>query len=86
MTDFPHEARRALARAGAGKALTGEEAAALLGARGGALEELLRIAGAPAGSRSRQDGDVLAQGLRAPHDALPRPLPLLHVRQAAGPP
>src|SRR5947209_17961966 len=39
-----HELRRALARARAGKALSVDEAEALLGARGDALEDLLAIA------------------------------------------
>src|SRR5437870_12458126 len=39
-----HQLRRALARARAGKALSVDEAEALLGARGDALEDLLAIA------------------------------------------
>ena len=35
--------------------------------------------------RPRQPRDLLAQGLRAAHDAVPRPVRLLHLRQAAGP-
>src|ERR687888_446854 len=42
--DLAHLIRRALARARAGKTLTVEEAEALLGARGDALEDLMEIA------------------------------------------
>src|SRR5205823_3608296 len=44
MTDPTHQLRRALARASAGKALTVDEAEALLGARGDALDQLLSVA------------------------------------------
>src|SRR5437870_6591472 len=44
MTDPTHQLRRALARARAGKALTVDEAEALLGARGDALDQLMSIA------------------------------------------
>ncbi len=44
MTERPHELRRALARAHAGKSLTVAEATALLDARGDALAELMDLA------------------------------------------
>ena len=44
MTDATHQLRRSLARARSGKALSADEAEALLGARGEALGELLSIA------------------------------------------
>src|SRR5437899_1255253 len=45
MTDTGHQARRALARARAGKSLSLDEVEALLGVRGAALGELFEIAG-----------------------------------------
>jgi FO synthase len=44
MPDIDHQLRRSMARARAGKALSGAEAEALLHARGGALEDLMAIA------------------------------------------
>ena len=41
--------------------------------------------GTAARRRVRDAGHVLAQGVHPAHDAVPRPLRLLHVRQAAGP-
>ena len=38
------------------------------------------------GRAPRRPGHLLAEGLHPAHDAVPRPLRLLHVRQAAGPP
>src|SRR5262245_22832955 len=43
-TERPHALRRALARAGAGKALSVDEVTELLGARGDALDELMALA------------------------------------------
>ena len=40
----------------------------------------------PARRRPRRPHHLLAEGLHPAHDAVPRPLRLLHVRQAAGPP
>src|SRR6266511_3349454 len=36
----------------------------------------------PSGSRARQDHHLLQKGLHPAHDAVPGPLPLLHLRQA----
>ena len=41
--------------------------------------------GPPPRRRARRPRHLLAQGVRPAHDAVPRPLRLLHVRQAAGP-
>ena len=38
------------------------------------------------GRAPRQPGHLLAEGVHPAHDAVPRPLRLLHLRQAAGPP
>ena len=79
-----HQLRRALARADRGAALSLDETTALLAARGADLERLLAVA---ARLRDLGHGDVVTyspQGVRAAHDALPRPLSLLHVREAAG--
>ena len=78
-----HRLRRALARAERGTALSLDETTALMGARGEHLDRLLAIA---ARLRDLGHGDVVTyspQGLRTPDDAVPRPLPLLHVREAA---
>ena len=47
--------------------------------------ELMPEAGAPARRGARRPDHVLAEGLHPADDAVPRPLRLLHVRQAAGP-
>src|SRR6185312_16513648 len=56
MTEATHVLRRSLARARSGKALSVDEAEALLGSRGEALEDLLRIA---AGLRDRGHGQTI---------------------------
>ncbi len=78
--------RRALARARDGRALDVDEATVLLAARGDALDELVAHAGRvrDAGGPGRRR-HVLAQGLRPADPAVPRPLPLLHLRDDAGP-
>ena len=64
----------ALARRGRGAA----------SARGADLERSAGDRGRSSRPRSRTHRHVLAQGLHPAHHALPRPLPLLHVREAAG--
>ena len=49
------------------------------------LAELMAAAAAAARRAVRHPGHLLAQGVRPAHDAVPRPLRLLHVRQGAGP-
>ncbi len=50
------------------------------------LPELMAEAARIRDARPRRPGHVLPQGLHPADDAVPRPLRLLHVRQAAGPP
>ena len=50
------------------------------------LDELIAEAGRHPRRRPRRPHHLLAQGLHPAHDAVPRPLRLLHVRQAAGAP
>ena len=82
--------RRALRRARDGVALDATEAETLLHARGEQLDQLfdaasrVRDAGLAAYRPAGRD-HVLAQRLRAAHQAVPRPVPLLHVRHRAGP-
>ena len=69
---------------------TPTEAEILLGARGDALDDLLRVGGAgarPGAGRRRPSRrrHLLAQGLHPADPAVPRPLPLLHVRDDAEP-
>ena len=50
------------------------------------LPELVREAGPAARPGARQPHHVLAEGVHPAHHAVPRPLRVLHVRQAARPP
>ena len=49
------------------------------------LDELMAAARAVRDRRPRHPGHLLAQGVHPAHDAVPRPLRLLHLRPAAGP-
>ena len=86
----PQQVRRALARAERGAALDVGEATALLAAPGDDLDRLcaaaarVRDAGLVAAGRPGC-GDLLAQGVHPGHQAVPGPVPLLHVRGVAGP-
>ena len=81
----PIQLRRALARAEAGKALSLDEArGAAGGPRRPTSTRLMGTRPRPARPRPRRRRHLLAQGVHPAHDALPRPLPLLHVREAAG--
>ena len=87
----PAALRRALRRVRDGVALDVTEASVLLAARGEQLDELLgrRVPRPRRGAgRRRPSGrrHLLPQGVRAAHAAVPRPLPLLHVRHRAAPP
>ena len=82
--------RRALRRARDGVALDAAEAEILLGARGDALADLCALgrAGARPGPGRRRPArrrHLLAQGVHPADPAVPRPLPLLHVRDDAQP-
>ncbi len=81
-----HDRARAPARARPRRCRQGavgrRDRVAARGARSGPpTADVARVA--PARARTRQHRHVLAQGLRPAHDAVPGPLPLLHVRQAA---
>ena len=86
----PAQIRRSLARAERGAALDVTEATALLARAGEQLDRLcvaaarVRDAGL-ASRRSSGRGHLLAQGVHPADPAVPRPLPLLHVRHRAGP-
>ena len=82
----PQQTRRALARAERGAALDLDEATVLLSARGEDLDRLCAVAArvrdaGPGRCRPARGGDLLAQGVHPGHPAVPRPLPLLHVRR-----
>ena len=84
----PQQVRRALARAERGAALDVGEATALLAATGADLDRLTRSRRqgprrGPGRRRAGRGRDLLAQGLHPGHQALPRPVPLLHVRRVA---
>ena len=86
----PAALRRALRRVRDGVALDVTEASVLLAARGEQLDELLAAAARvrDAGLRRRRAPGrrhLLPQGVRPAHAAVPRPLPLLHLRHRPAP-
>ncbi len=85
----PQQTRRALARVDRGAALDVDEATVLLAARGADLERLCaaaaRIRDAGLVGADRAGGrHLLAQGVHPGHAAVPRPVPLLHLRGDPG--
>ena len=67
-----------------GKALTLDEADGVAGRPGRGTRAPDGARGRPARPGHGEVGHLLAQGVHPAHHAVPRPLPLLHVREAAG--
>ena len=83
------EIGRAVTRAESGKSIDVAEAAALLAARGDDLDRLMAVARrvrdvGPRRRRAPGRRHVQAQGVHPADPAVPRPVPLLHVRHGAG--